>query len=134
VPTAAGARPDRVHGSPGLTAAGAVVLGFAGSLVAALVDGFTGGGLGWLFGLGFALSSGYAAAQVRRADLAVAAIAPPLVFVVLLGAHALVGDGGSLKIKLGSVLLDLIQLAPKLWLGASVALVICVYRWWVDRR
>jgi hypothetical protein len=118
----------------GLTAPGVVVVVLAGSLVGLLLDTFTGGDLGWVFGSLFALSCVYAALQVRRSDLAAAAITPPLVFAALLLVHSLVGGSGGLRTQVIEAMVNLIDLAPKLWLGTGLAVTIVLVRWWRQRR
>jgi hypothetical protein len=116
--------------SPGLTAAGVVVVVGAVSLVAMLLDTFTGGGVGWLFGGLFALVSGYAAVQVRRQDLLWAVIVPPLVFAVLVGAHAAYTAPGDLLTKSVAVLNSLLDYGPMLWIGTGLAAAIVAWRRW----
>lgn len=125
---------SRAARTVGLTAPGVVVVVLAGSLVGLLLDTFTGGGLGWVFGSLFALSSAYAALQVRRSDLAAAAITPPLVFAALLLVHSLVGGSGGLRTQGIEALVNLIDLGPKLWLGTGLALAIVLVRWRQQRR
>ncbi|MCU0265314.1 MAG: hypothetical protein MUC45_04235 [Actinomycetia bacterium] len=127
-PTRSRPGPARTHGSPGLTVPGVVVVGLAISLVGLLLDLFTGGGLGWLFGGFFVLGSAYTALQVRQRDLLAAVIVPPLVFaVLLLVASALTGSGG-LTTRLADVAVDLVGLGPFLWAGTGLAAVIVLVR------
>jgi hypothetical protein len=114
----------------GLTAPGVFVVVGAVSLVAMVVDTFTGGGVGWLFGGLFAAVSCYAALQVRRSDLVWALIAPPLVFAVLVCGHAFWTTTGDLLprvVALGNALFDL---GPMLWLGTGLAAVVVGWRYW----
>lgn len=118
----------RPQGSPGLTVPGVVVVGLAISLVGLLLDLFTGGGVGWLFGCSFVASSAYTALQVRRPDLLAAVIVPPLLFVLLLLVAALVDGSGGPLTRLGDVAVDLVGLGPYLWVGTGLAGAIVLYR------
>ena len=119
-----------VASSPGLTAPGVVVVVGAVSLVAMLVDTFTGGGVGWLFGGLFILVSGYAALQVRRQDLVWAVIVPPLVFAVLVCAHAAYTAPGDLLSKVVAMMNGLLDYGPMLWVGTGLAGAIAAWRRW----
>jgi hypothetical protein len=134
-PAAAGgsARPAATSttlGSPGLTAPGVVVVVSAVSLVAMLVDTFTGGGVGWLFGGFFILVSGYAALQVRRQDLVWAVIVPPLVFAVLVCSHAAYTAPGDALSKFVAMMNGLLDYGPMLWIGTGLAGAIVAWRRW----
>jgi hypothetical protein len=124
----------RQGGSPGLTAAGVLVVLFAASLVGMLLDVFTGGGLGWIFGVFFIAASGYVASQVRRADLAWAVIGPPVVFAVLVVGRSLVTDTGGLLTKIVDGLNGLLDYGPMLWIGTGLAAVLVAVRVWRYRR
>jgi hypothetical protein len=106
-----------------------VVVG-AVSLVAMVVDTFTGGGIGWLFGGLFVAVSGYAAMQVRRSDLLWAVIAPPLVFAVLVCGHAFWTTTGDLLPRLVAPVSALFDLGPMLWLGTGLAGAVAAWRHW----
>ncbi len=128
---AATARPAAATtGSPGLTAPGVVVVVGAVSLVAMLVDTFTGGGVGWLFGALFVLVSGYAALQVRRQDLVWAVIVPPLVFALLVCGHAAYTTGGDTVTKVVAMMNSLLDYGPMLWIGTGLAAAIAAWRRW----
>ena len=127
-------RGPRTYESQGLTAAGVAVVVLTVSLVGLLVDAFTGGGIGWLFGGCFIAVSGYAAAQVRRRDLAWAVIDPPLVFALLVVLYDVVTKTGDLLTKAVSGLNGLLDYGPMLWIGTGLAAVIVAYRAWSFRR
>ena len=120
--------------APGLTAPGVTVIVFAGSLVGMLLDVFTGGGLGWLFGVAFIASSAYAAFQVRRADRAAAIIAPPLVFAVLVMADKFIGSAGDIVAKSVGALNALLDYGPMLWIGSGLSVLIVGFTMWRERR
>lgn len=126
--------PARTHGSPGLTVPGVVVVGLAISLVGLLLDLFTGGGLGWLFGCSFVLGSAYTALQVRQRDLLAAVIVPPLLFAGLLLVASLFTGSGGVTTKLADVAVELVDLGPFLWVGTGVAAAIVVVRWRRSRQ
>ena len=125
---------SRPPGAPGLTAPGVVVIVFAGSLVGLLLDVFTGGGVGWLFGGIFVATSAYAAFQVRRADRAAAIIAPPLVFAVLVMADKFVGTTGDALAKSVGALNALLDYGPMLWIGCGLTVLIVGFKMWQERR
>ncbi len=110
------------------------VIVFAGSLVGMLLDVFTGGGVGWLFGVVFIASSAYAAFQVRRADRAAAVIAPPLVFAVLVMADKFIGSTGDVVAKSVGALNSLLDYGPMLWIGSGLSLLIVGFTMWRERR
>jgi xanthine/uracil permease len=119
-----------VPGSPGLTVSGVAVVVFAVSLVGMVVDAFTGGGIGWLFGGFFVAACCYVAAQVRWSDLIWAVIVPPLVFAVLVMAHgAYTGGSGSLAEVVGAMN-GLLDFGPMLWVGTGAAAAIVAWRRW----
>ena len=117
---AAGHRPAATAVTPaaGLTAPGVVVVVSAASLVGMLLDSFTGGGIGWLFGAFFVVASAVRRLQVRRNDLAWAVIVPPLVFAVLVFGHARPRAGGLLS-KVVTGMNDLLDYGPMLWIGTG---------------
>jgi cytochrome c oxidase subunit IV len=120
----------RTSSSPGLTAPGVLVVIGAVSLVAMLVDTFTGGGIGWLFGALFILVSAYAALQVRREDLVWAVILPPLVFAVLVCSHAAYTAPGDALSKFVAMMNGLLDYGPMLWIGTGLAGAIAAWRRW----
>ena len=128
------AGPGRTYEGQGLTATGVAVVVLALSLVGLLVDAFTGGGIGWLFGACFVASSAYAAAQVRQRDLVWAVIDPPLVFALLVMLYALATKAGDLLNKAVSGLNNLLDYGPMLWVGTGLAAAIAGYRFWTFRR
>ena len=123
-------QPGTAGAEAGLTAPGVFVVVGAVSLVAMVLDTFTGGGVGWLFGGLFVAVSGYAALQVRRSDLVWALIAPPLVFAVLVCGHAFWTTTGDLLPRLVALGNALFDLGPMLWVGTGLAAVIVGWRYW----
>jgi hypothetical protein len=128
------ASPPKPRSSSGLTAAGVVVVLLAVSLVGLLLDVFTGAGIGWVFGGFFVAACAYVASQVRRGELIWAVIAPPLVFAVLVGVHAMVTAAGGLLGKVAQAMNSLLDYGPMLWVGTAVAAAIVGYRAWQGRR
>ena len=121
------------QGSPGITVSGVAVVIFAVSLVGMLVDVFTGGGIGWLFGGFFVAACCYTAAQVRRSDLVWAVVVPPLVFAVLVVAHGVFTATGGLLGQVVAGMNGLLDDGPMLWVGTGAAAVIAVWRRWGGR-
>lgn len=111
-----------------------VVIVFAASVFALVIDVFTGNGVGWIFGGIFILASVYAALQVRRADMAAATIAPPLVFAVLVVGYEFFTTTGDLLAKSVGGMNGLLDDGPMLWIGTGLAVLIVVYRVWQVRR
>ena len=125
----------RIHTPPaGLTTPGVYVVVLAGSLVGLLIDVFTGGGIGWIFGLVFIASSAYAALEVRTSDRLAAVTAPPLVFALLLFLDNLASAGGDLVTRVANAANDLLKYGPMLGIGVAVAAVIIGARAWLARR
>lgn len=120
--------------SPGLTAAGVVVIVFGASLFGLLIDVFTGDGVGWLFGIVFILVSAYAALQVRRSDIAAGVIVPPLVFAALVVPEMIIASPGELLTKVVNGLNALLDNGPMLWIGSGVTVLIVSGRVWRDRQ
>ena len=106
------------------------VVVLAVSLVGLLVDRFTVDS-GTVFGLAYVLACGYAAWQVRRRDLVAAVVIPPLIFFLLVTGRALVDPGTShtMSARTLQVASDLATLAPFLWIGTALAVVIVIVRW-----
>jgi hypothetical protein len=130
--SASTARPA-AQGSAGLTATGVAVVIFAVSLVGMLVDVFTGGGIGWLFGGFFVASCCYGAAQVRRSDLVWAVVVPPLVFAALVVPHAVFTATGGALSQVVAGMNGLLDLGPVLWVGTGAAAAIAAWRRWGSR-
>jgi hypothetical protein len=99
-----------------------------------LLDVFTGGGVGWLFGLVFIATSVYAAFQVRRSDRLAALITPPLVFAVLVMTDKLIGTVGDTVAKTVGALNGLLDYGPMLWIGSGLTFVIIGFTVWQERR
>jgi hypothetical protein len=117
----------------GLSAAGVVVIVLAGSTVGMIIDAVTGGGIGWIFGAFFILSSLYAALQVRTRDRLSAAIVPPLVFALLILVNGVANGGGLATIAVKTAN-DLLTYGPMLWIGTGLACAVVGYRTWRLRR
>jgi len=125
----------RIHpAAAGLTAPGVYVVVLAGSLVGLLIDAFTGGGIGWIFGFVFIASSAYAALEVRQGDRFAAVTAPPLVFALLLFLDNLAAANGDLLTRVANAANDLLKYGPMLWIGVGVAAAIIGAKAWLARR
>jgi hypothetical protein len=98
-----------------------------------IVDAVTGGGIGWIFGSFFILSSLYAALQVRTRDRISAAIVPPLVFALLILVNSVANGGGPATIAVKTAN-DLLSYGPMLWIGTGLACAVVGYRTWRLRR
>ena len=120
--------------SPGLTAAGVVVIVFGASLFGLLIDVFTGDGVGWLFGIVFIVVSAYAAFQVRRSDIAAGVIVPPLVFAALVVPEMIIASPGELLTKVVNGLNALLDNGPMLWIGSGLTVLIVSWRVWQHRQ
>jgi hypothetical protein len=132
--TPAGGVARRPQGASGLTAAGAVVVVLVGSLVGLLAGAFTSGSIGWIFGICFVATAAYAAAQIRRRDIAAALIVPPLVFAFLVMGYEFVSQSGSAIDRFAFGLNEILDAASTLWIGTGVAVLIVAYRIWRERR
>ncbi len=117
----------------GLSTAGVIVIVLAASVVGLLIGSFTGGGIGWIFGVFFVAASAYAALTVRRPDRWAAVITPPIVFAILILAHS-IADGGGLATIAVKTANDLLTYGPILWIGTGVAAAIVGFRSWQLRR
>jgi hypothetical protein len=90
--------------------------------IALVLDLLVGTGLGWAFGIGFALGCGWTAWRVRRRDLLSALVAPPLVFAAaVLVADEVVGGSSPGRFPVRQAL----DLATSLADGAPLLLVGC---------
>ena len=121
------------HGATGLTVAGVVVILSAFSLVGLLLDAFTGGGIGWVFGAFFVVGSAYTASQARRPDLVWAVVVPPLVFAVLVMGHAVLTEPGGALTKVVAGMNGLLDYGPQLWVGTGAAALVVAWRQWGGR-
>lgn len=119
----------------GVTGRGVVVLIAGATLLAGLLDIAISGHRGHLFGIAFALASGAGVILVRRRDLPVAMIAPPLLYCVLIGLMSLVdpqNGSGSLFTREGLYLgTAFVTGAPAIWSGTAAA---CLIGWYRLRR
>ena len=118
----------------GLTRSGVYVVVLAGSLVGLQVDVFTGGGVGWIFGVVFCASCVYAALEVRASDRLAAVIAPPLVFALLMLLDNLARGSGDVASRLINTANDLLRYGPMLWTGTALAIAVVLARTWLGRR
>jgi hypothetical protein len=116
----------------GLTGRGVVTMILVATFLAGLLDMAISGHRGHLFGVVFAASSAAAALVVRRRDLTIAMIAPPLIYCVLIGVMALIDRGGlaggfatTAAFYLGNAF---VTGAPAIWTGTAVACLIGWYR------
>jgi hypothetical protein len=117
----------------GLTAPGVAVVVLAASVVGAVIDTTIGDDLGPLFAVLFVASSVYAATQVRRTDLLAAVIVPPIVFLLVIGAHEILSPTGKSRALIdisGDLFSALALNAPTLWIGTlgAGAVVLVRYR------
>ena len=126
--------PRTYSAAPGLTTPGVYVVVLAGSLVGLLIDVFTGGGVGWIFGIVFIAVSAYAALEVRTSDRLAAVTAPPLVFALLLLLDNLAVTSGDLVTRLANTANDLLKYGPMLWIGVAVSAAIIGAQAWLARR
>jgi Domain of unknown function (DUF6542) len=114
---------DTAAGTVRLTSRGAVLLMIAIFGAGLLAEGVTGWAV--LAGAGFALGSAAAARYTKPADLLTVAVTPPLLFfVVLLFAKAMSATGNTLVSIAGGSALSLATLAPWLFAGTAINLVI----------
>ncbi len=110
-----------------LTSRGALLamaaLFFLGTLAAA------GLGWNWLAGLAFVAGSAAAARYTNRRDLLAVTVSPPLLFLCALAAARLVTASGHLAVSVAAgTLLTLAGVAPWLFAGVAVNLVIAMVR------
>jgi Domain of unknown function (DUF6542) len=109
-----------------LTGRGAVLL-----MVATFTTGLLGASwLGWtaVAGITFLLGAGAAARYTKPADLLTVAITPPLLFFCALVAITLITTGGSLVSVFAASLLTLASVAPWLFAGVAVNVIIGWFR------
>jgi uncharacterized protein DUF6542 len=119
-------------GLPGLTSRGVCVLIGVATFVGGLIDMAVSGHRGHLFGVLFAVTSGLGALAVRKKDLRVAMVAPPLLYCVLIFVMSLIDQsgltGGPLTREgfyLGNAF---VTGAPAIWVGSLLAGAIGWYR------
>jgi hypothetical protein len=129
-PRTAGA-PPRLSGR-GVTGRGTVVLIVVVTAVVGLLEVVIGGHRGHLFGIAFAATSAVGALVVRRRDLAVAMIAPPLLYTLLIVAMSTIdtkdatgGLGSREAVYLANAF---VTGAPAMWIGTAAAVAIGWYR------
>ena len=116
----------------GVTGRGTVVLIVVVTAVVGLLEVVIGGHRGHLFGIAFAVTSAVGALVVRRRDLAVAMIAPPLLYSFLIVAMSAIDTKdttGSLGSREAVYLANaFITGAPAMWTGTAAAIAIGWYR------
>jgi hypothetical protein len=132
-PTPAALAAPRVQrgSARGLTGPGVALVLLAASVVGAVIDTTVGDDLGPFFAVLFVASSLYAATQVRRADLFAAVIAPPLVFLLVVGVHEVLAPTGNSRALIdlvGDLVSALALGAPTLWAGTAVAAAVVLLR------
>ena len=117
---------------PGLTGRGVCVLIAAVTFVGGLIDIAASGHRGHLFGVLFAVTSALGALAVRKKDLWVAMVAPPLLYCVLIFLMSLIDQsgltGGPLTREgfyLGNAF---VTGAPAIWIGSLLAGAVGWYR------
>jgi Domain of unknown function (DUF6542) len=123
--------PHRTSGR-GVTGRGTVVLIVVVTAVVGLLEVVIGGHRGHLFGIAFAATSAAGALVVRRRDLPVAMIAPPLLYtllIVLMSAIDTKDATGSLRSREAVYLANaFVTGAPAMWTGTAAAAAIGWYR------
>ena len=124
--------------SPGLSGARGVLLALGLGLAGGLVDVLTGPGLGTVFTVCFVAGCVLAALSVRRQDLVVAVVAPPLVYATIAlvaGVARGSSTSGSLLVRHGLDLFTALVLeAPALMLATLLSLLVAVARGVLRRR
>lgn len=117
---------------PGLTGRGVCVLITVVTFVGGLVDMAVSGHRSHLFGVLFVITSALSAFAVRKKDLRVAMIAPPLLYCVLIFVMSLIDQGGltgGLLTREGFYLGNaFVTGAPSIWIGSLLAAAIGWYR------
>jgi hypothetical protein len=125
-------RRARVVSGRGVTGRGVVVLILVVTAVVGISEIALSGHRGHFFGIAFVVSSAAGALVVRRRDLRVAMIAPPLLYCVLIALISLVdtsGGAGGLVDREAVYLADaFVTGAPTIWIGSVAAALIGVYR------
>ncbi|MFF7248068.1 DUF6542 domain-containing protein [Embleya sp. NPDC008237] len=115
-----------------LTAAGAAVFGFGGTLLGGLVDHLATDELGFVFGLAFLLSSVFVAWKVRTQDWIAAIITPPIAFAATVVLVSTFLGADTQETYLSRVGLDLITAlsfkAGLLWGGTALAGVVVLVK------
>lgn len=117
---------------PGLTGRGVCVLICVVTFVGGLIDMAVSGHRSHLFGVLFAVTSALGALAVRKKDLRVAMVAPPLLYCVLIFVMSLIDQGGLTGgpltregFYLGNAF---VTGAPAIWIGSLLAAAIGWYR------
>jgi hypothetical protein len=115
----------------GVTGRGVVVLVTAFTALVGIADVIASGHRGHLFGIAFALATAAGAYLVRRRDLLIAVVAPPLIYCALIVFMSLIdtdGTTGSLTTRIGVYIGDAFATgAPSIWAGTAAAGVVV---WW----
>ncbi len=118
--------------SRGATARGVVVLIFGATLLAGVAGRVLAGHRTGLFGVTFAATSVAGAVIVRRRDLPVAMVAPPLLYCVLIAVMSLIDHSGTTggfltrtAVYLGTAF---VTGAPAIWSGSLLAAGVGWYR------
>lgn len=116
----------------GLSAAGAVLLGFALGLAGAVVDVSTGTGLRTAFAICFLLGCIGATTLVHHEDLMATVVMPPLLFVVLAAVASVLDKGGGagswLTRRVFDVVTTMVTSAPVLFWAFGATLAVAVLR------
>ncbi len=109
----------------GITGRGVVVLTSAFTGLVGILDVIASGHRGHLFGVAFVLAAAVGGYVVRRRDVLVAVVAPPLIYCALIIGMSLIDTGGmtgSLLTRIGIYILDgFVTGAPTIWLGTAAA-------------
>ncbi len=118
--------------APGLTDRGVCVLIALATFLGGMIDMATSGHRGHLFGVLFVIASALGALAVRKKDLRVAMIAPPLLYCALIFVMSLIDQAGLTGGRLTREAFYLgnafVTGAPAIWSGSLLAAAIGWYR------
>jgi hypothetical protein len=116
----------------GVTGRGVIALILVTTLLAGLIGVVVDGHRGRLFGVVFVVASAVGAVVVRRRDLPVAMVAPPLLYCVLIALMSLVDqaglEGGFASREVFYIGNAFVTGAPTIWSGTALAVAIGWYR------
>lgn len=116
-------------GPTGVGTLGLVALLLVGTAVGAIGDEIVSGDLGWGINIAFVLTAALAAVMAGRRDLLACVLAAPIVFAVVVTTSLIVVDGYDGLTRTGLVVAtELALLAPGVWLGTALAVVIVLLR------
>jgi hypothetical protein len=108
-----------------------VVLVTVFTALVGVIDVIASGHRGHLFGVAFVLAAVAGAYLVRRRDLLIAVVAPPLIYCALILFMSLIDSGGttgSLTTRVGVYIGDaFVTGAPSIWIGTAASAAVV---WW----